>query len=418
MPSTPPSTGSRDERAGVLTAYALFILVGLGAGVSGVVLLAQLADYGVDRSTIGLTFFTASAGFVLAGASTGPLIHRYGSRTALLAGAGLFTAVGLYQGSRPPFAALVAVQLAAGYAGGLLESVPNAYLAALPRATSRLNRLHAFFGVGALVGPVAATWLLRHTGWPTVWLALAGIGALATAAVWFAYPDRAVDPLVAAPVEAAAGEPATDGAGLLATVLRQRPVLLGAGLLALYVGLEIGVGTWGVGYLVAARSASDLVAGYTLSGYWLGLTLGRFVLSPLATRLGLRTVGLMYACLLGVTAASTLVWAVPTTGLAPIGFALLGFFLGPVFPTTMAVVPRLTSARLAPTAIGVLNAGSVVGGSALPWLQGVVGQRVGVWTLLPLATVLAVLQVVVWWRTAARLGPEPVADLRLAAVKA
>ena len=83
--------------------------------------------------------------------------------------------------------------------------------------------------------------------------------------------------------------------------------------------------------------------------------------------------------------------------------ALLGFFLGPIFPTTMAVLPQLTSARLVPTAVGVVNAGSVVGGAALPWATGLVGEEVGAWTLLPIALVLGLLQLAVWWRTAAHV---------------
>jgi fucose permease len=97
-----------------------------------------------------------------------------------------------------------------------------------------------------------------------------------------------------------------------------------------------------------------------------------------------------------VLACATLVWLVP--GAAPVGIALglLGFCLGPIFPTTMALAPQMTSARLQSTAIGVMNAASTVGGSALPWLAGTIGQSAGVWTLLPYAMVLASLQFVVW----------------------
>src|SRR3954452_11195667 len=122
----------RYVHAPVLLAYATFALVGVGAGVGGVLLLAQIRDYGVDRATIGLTFFTGSAGFVLAGATAGPLIHRFGMRTALLLGAGGYVLVGLYTAPRPPFVAFVVLQLASGYATGMLESVLNAFLAALP----------------------------------------------------------------------------------------------------------------------------------------------------------------------------------------------------------------------------------------------------------------------------------------------
>jgi fucose permease len=402
---TEPVAGDRDPmRSSIVVSYAIFVLTGLTVGVNGVVLLAQMDDYGVDRATIGLTFFPFTAGFVLASASLGPLIHRFGSRAVQLTGGGFFLVSALYQATRPSFVALVAIQALLGYASGLQESVPNAYLAALPRAAARLNRLHAFFGVGALIGPVAATWTLRWTRWPTVWLGLFVVCAATMVAVWLTFPGRAGDPTVHQAGERSA-EPQEGGTGLLRTVLREPAVLLGAALLAVYVGLEVGAGTWGVGYLVDARSASHLVAGYALSGYWLGLTLGRFVLNGVTARLGLTTVGLIYTCMIGVLVVATLIWLVPVDAAVPAGFVLLGFFLGPIFPTSMAVLPELMPARLVPTAIGVLNAGSIVGGSALPWLEGAIGQRAGVWTLIPLVCLLGVAQLLVWWRLAARMRP-------------
>jgi len=86
---------------------------------------------------------------------------------------------------------------------------------------------------------------------------------------------------------------------------------------------------------------------------------------------------MMYSCLAGVTAATTLTWLSPNAAGASVALLLLGFFLGPIFPTTMAIAPRLARAGLAPTAIGVMNAASTVGGSALPWLAGVIAQNAG-----------------------------------------
>lgn len=400
---------SRASRWSVLVAYALFVLVGLGAGVSGVLLLAQIRDYGVDRATIGLTFFTGSAGFVLASIAAGPVIHRYGTRIALLGGGAVYVMAGLYTATRPPFVGLVLVQLCTGFGTGMLESVLNAYLAARPGATALLNRLHAFFGVGALLGPLLAAWMLTFTTWPLVSLVLVAVCVPLIAAVWITYPRRGADPLTAPDATEPAGETQTHATALLPAVLRQPAVLLGAGLLAVYVGLEIGVGNWAYSYLVEVRSSSELVAGYTVSGYWLGLTLGRFLISPIATRLRLTQIGLVYACLAGVTAAATLTWLVWLPGAASAGLVLLGFFLGPIFPTTMAVAPQLTVARLVPTAIGVMNAGSLVGGAALPWLAGAVAQGIGAWTLLPFAAALGLLQLIVWRQIAARIDV-PVAE--------
>lgn len=386
----------RHVRPPVLLSYAAFVLVGVSAGVNSVLLPAQMGDYGVDRATIGITFFTASAGYVLASLSTGALIHRFGVRIALALGGIGFMLAGLYLATRPPFAAFVLAQLVTGYGTGVLESALNVYLAALPGATTLLNRLHAFFGVGALLGPVLAAWITGFASWTVVWLVLAVACAPLVAGFLVAYPGR----------QPAAGSPATSApaaGSMLGAALRDRGVLLGAAMLAVYVGLELSVGNWGFSYLVQARALPASLAGYTVSGYWLGLTLGRFLISPIAARAGASTAGMMYACLAGVTAAATLAW-LPWAAVASVAMALLGFFLGPVFPTTMAIAPRLTQARLVPTAIGVMNAASVVGGAALPWLAGTITQDTGMWVLPPFTVALAALLFAVWRPIAGRLG--------------
>jgi fucose permease len=419
----------RYARPPVLLAYATFVLIGIAAGGNGVLLLAQMGSYNVDRATIGVIFFTGSVGFVLAGFHNGSLIHRFGVRVALTVGGGAYVLAGLYLASRPPFVAFVLVQVALGYASGVLESVLNTYLASLPDARALLNRLHAFFGVGALLGPVVASWIVGFASWTVVYLVLAAaylplvIGFLvsfprqqATEALAPLpgppppLPESAV-PLPDSPV--ALSEPPAapaespvpgKGGGLLAAALRDRGVLLGAAFLAVYVGLEIGMGNWGFSYLVEARGLSRSLAGYSVSGYWLGLTVGRFLISPVAARIGASTVAMMYACLIGVVVATTLAWLSPVAILASVALMLLGFFLGPIFPTTMAIVPQLTEERLAPAAIGVLNAGSTVGGSALPWLAGAVSQATGIWTLLPFTLALGALQFAGWRPLARRIS--------------
>jgi fucose permease len=383
-------------RAPFILAYATFVLIGIGSGASGVLLLAQMTGYGVDRATIGITFFATSAGYVLAALAAGGMLHRFGFRITLAAGgAGTFALAGFYLATRPPFAVFVFMQLVAGFGIGMLESPLNAYVAALPGATTRLNRLHAFFGVGALIGPVLAARIVAVSSWTVVWLVMALASVPLLVGFLVAYP---VQP---GPVAAAADSPPR---GMLRATLRERGVLLGAAMLAVYVGVEISVGNWGFSYLVQDRSLSGSLAGYAVSGYWLGLTLGRFLISPIATKKGVSTAGMMYGCLTGVTAAVALAWLSPTAAVTSVALLLLGFFLGPIFPTTMATAPRLAPARLVPTAIGVMNAASLVGGSALPWVAGTIAQGTGIWTLMPYTLALAAFQFVVWRPLASRIG--------------
>jgi hypothetical protein len=58
-----------------------------------------------DLPALGISFFTSSAGFVLAGMSAGALIGRLGTRIAFAAGGVAYALTGLYLASRPPFAA-------------------------------------------------------------------------------------------------------------------------------------------------------------------------------------------------------------------------------------------------------------------------------------------------------------------------
>ncbi len=398
-------------RPPVLVSYATFVLIGVSAGSGGVLLLAQMSGYGVDRAEIGTMFFTGTVGFVLAGLAAGALIQRFGVRTALAAGGGAFMLASLYMATRPPFAAFIIVQVLSGFGAGVLESALNAYLAALPSPTTLLNRLHAFFGVGALIGPVLAAWIVGFTSWTVVALIVAVACVPLIFGYLLAYPGKqpaeqvagtVSEPASGAAVPAAPAVPASGG-GLLGAALRDRGILLGAAMLAVYVGLEIGMGNWGYSYLVQGRALSASLAGYSVSGYWLGLTLGRFLISPFAARIGATPVTMMYACLAGVIAATTLAWLSPAAAGASAALMLLGFFLGPIFPTTMASAPQLAEGRLVPTAIGVMNAASAIGGSALPWLAGVIAQSAGITMLLPFTIALAVLQFAVWWPLSGRI---------------
>lgn len=395
-------------QAPLVLAYATFVFIGVSLGTGGVLLLAQMNDYGVDRPTIGITFFTGSAGFVLGSLSNGLLIRRLGVRLSLAVGGGAVVLASLCMAARPPFAAFVAVQLLSGYGTGILESALTAYLATLPNATTLLNRLHAFFGVGALIGPSFAAWMVGFAPWTVVMLVLAVAGVPLVAGFLVAYPRALRAEPAAKPVEhRTAGGDTPSSAGHLAAALRDPGVLCGAAMLLVYVGLEIGVGNWGFSYLVQARGLSRTLAGYSVSGFWLGLTAGRFLISPAANRAGLSTGGMMYACLAGITATAALGWLSPAAAVTSVALVALGFFLGPVFPTTMATAPRFTTPDLAPTAIGVMNAGSAIGGAGLPWVAGAIAQATGMWTLMPYTVALAVVQIAVWVPLAARISAAP-----------
>lgn len=384
----------RSERAQVAASYLGFVLAGVNLGVSGVLVHAQVVDYRITEAAYGAVFLTSSVGFLVAGLATGWLVARLGTRGSMALGGVLYVATALVTAMRPSFGGLVALQLVGGFGTGILESVLNSHLAALPRATVRLNRLHAFFGAGAFAGPILAERLVEAAAWPRVWLVIGLASVPVMAALVVILPGR---------------EPAAAAGGSVAppvsvwSVARERAVLLAAVFLIVYVSLELSVGSWGYTYLVEHTGQSARLASAGVSGFWLGLTAGRFVIGPLAERWRWSAAAMSTRCLLGVVGSAALVWVAPAGLVATVGLALLGFFLGPLFPTAMAIAPRLTAPERAAAAVGLMNGLSVIGGAGGPWLAGALVHGVGVGALLPYLLVLAGVQLLVWRAATARV---------------
>jgi fucose permease len=208
-----------------------------------------------------------------------------------------------------------------------------------------------------------------------------------------------------------AGSPAVTSAvrpeGMLQSTVRQPAVLLAAAMLVAYVGLEIGVGTWAYSALVIDRGLGGVLAGLLVSGYWLGLTLGRLLIEPFSRRAAWSLERTVTVCVVGVIVAFLAIWIIPTTFVAAAGLGVAGFFLGPIFPGIMVATPRITQAALVATAIGVLNGVSVLGGSVLPWLAGFLGEHIALWTLWPYAIGLGLVQLGLWRLLTPRMAENP-----------
>jgi fucose permease len=375
-------------------AFGIFGIIGMNLGGTGVLLPTQIEDYHIDKAVIGTVFFATSIGYFAAATGGGALLQRMGLRAYLLAGGALMFAATAAMALRPSFALYLALQLVSGLGNGALEAGLNAYLSTLDRATALLNSLHAFFGVGALIGPVVAARMLSWGyAWTAYFVVIAVLLAVCSAGLLL-YPPTAT--------HESADPGGTNGYG---AALRHPAVWLGGLFLAVYVGVEISLGNWSFTFLTEDRGHGVVLAGWAVSGYWMGFTAGRFVLSRLAERFGVSVVTLIAACVAGAIACALVVWLVPGTAVP--GLALLGFCLGPMYPTLIAVIPRLVPARLVATAIGLLVGVSVGGGALFPWLAGTIAQRFGAWSLFPFSVALSAVVALSWRLIATRMTPTP-----------
>ena len=372
------------------TAFFGFVLIGVASGAWGVLLPSLSAYYNVDKSVVGLLFFASAVGYFLSALSTGFLTAKLGQRWYLVTGTATFMLCCVLLALKPPFALVLFIRLFQGMATGILEAGLNLFVAALPNNTALLNYLHAFYGVGALVGPlIASTILALSWGWNTailIWTFLALpllIGLLAL----FRHQSSGA---------AHEGQTGEGENGLLAAL--KIPVVWFATLFLLfYVGVEVSLGSWGYTFLLENRHESDLLAGGIVSGYWLGLTLGRFILNNIAGRLRLGLSRLMYTCMGGIVLGILMIWLIPGVVASAVAFCLTGFSLGPIYPSTVALVPDIVPSRMVSSAIGFLVGLSILGVALFPWIAGTLAQYTGIWSLLPYSVGLTVIMLALWW---------------------
>lgn len=373
-------------------AFFGFVLIGVSGGGSGVLLPSLTSFYHVGDAVIGLLFLVSSLGYFLSALSSGLLTERLELRWLLALGTTILLPGLLGFGLKLPFVVLLFARLLAGLGVGIIETGFNIFITALPRHTTLLNYLHAFYGVGALVGPlIASTILALAWGWNSFYLLMLGMSLPLLLGLTTIFRSPATNSTPTGQEDKAAGKE-----NVLSATLRLPIVWFAAIFLLVYVGVEVSLGNWTYSFLLEARQQGTVAAGWIVSGFWLGLTLGRFILQALAERLGFGTKVLMYACLAGLGIGLVLVWLVPLGAIAAIGFCFIGFSLAPIYPLTVAIAPKLVPARLAASAIGLLVSVSIIGLALFPWIAGVLAQFIGIWTLLPYTLGLTVVMLALW----------------------
>jgi fucose permease len=365
------------------------MFIGTNDGAVGVLLPSLQDHYILDKRTVSFLFFAGTCGYLMAAFSSGLLVEWLGRRLFLtLGGAALF--IGMVTiASVPPWLVVLAALVGLGFGVAIVDAGLNAYIASLPNNTALLNYLHAFYGGGALAGPILASSILAAGwGWNWVYSVMATLAILLAIGLTWAFRRDGR----AAQIQAAAEQGAS---GNVMTAALSLPLVWVAALfLFLYVGVEVSVGSWMYSFLTEQRGTAELIAAWLVSGYWFGLMLGRLVLGSITERLGHFLV--IQLCLGGTAIGLLLLWLVPITPVAAFGLALAGFSLGPIFPTLIAVISQLVAKRLLASAIGFMTSLGAGGAAFFPWLAGNLANEFGIWTILPYAIGLTVGVLALW----------------------
>lgn len=333
--------------------FLSFFVFGFTDNLKGPTLPAMLAELNITYGTGGNIFFGEYLGFLIATLITGILADRFGLKSVILL-AGVFLGIGVGGYSFFQSAILLSGSLfVLGMGLGALELGPNAIIVSLhhERKGLYLNLMAVLHGLGSLIAPLFAGWLLSiNMSWRLIyrWDILL-IALFVLIFIFLHFPkaeEKAQLDFRHIPQIAFKG---------------QLPWFYAA--ITFYVAAEIGLASWLVTFLQETRNISVTASNQSLSLFFAMLMIGRLLGGFFVHRIGyLRSI-------LFMTIGGIVCIAAGLFGPHEISFllAMTGFFLSIIFPTITAAVSD-THTENANTVLGVLFTFAGLGGVIGPWL--------------------------------------------------
>jgi FHS family Na+ dependent glucose MFS transporter 1 len=348
--------------------YLSFIIFGLLIAVEGPS-LPVLAKHTASRlDQISLIFVFGSLGYMIGSLFGGRAYDRLPGHRFMACAMLVMSATAALVPVIPSLWMLLSVMFMLGLAKGVLDVGCNILLQWLhaQKAGPFLNGLHFFFGIGSFLAPLLLAQILSATNeihWTFWTIALLGLPV----AVWlWTLPDP--------PQHARAAE----RSGLSIPFL---PVLLVVMCLFLYVGAEVGFGSWIYTYAITLGLETTVSAAYLTSAFWGLFTVGRLLGVWVSTRLPSQTILSLdlAGCLVSLGLimlgrdSATMLWA---------GSIGLGLCMASIFPATLMLAGEKMAVN--GTITGWFLVGAGIGGMFLPWLIGQTFVSVGPSSMLTL----------------------------------
>lgn len=347
-------------------------------------------------------FLAPFVGYLLA-ALLNNLIHHHFGQLGVAVISPICRLVGyLPLAFHPPYPALPVLLLFPGFGNGLEDSGWNAWVGNMQRANELLGFLHGAYGLGATIGPLVATAMVAKGGlpWYSFYYLMVGMCGLESLLAVTAFRHATAEAYRRAHQSSySSSSSSSAGAGRTTTrhVLREPTAWLVALFLLGYVGAEVSLGGWIVTFMLKVRHAAPFAAGLTATFFWLGLTAGRVALGFVTGRVPGGERAAVAAYLACSVALQLLYWLVPARAASSAFVALLGFFLGPLFPAAIVAAAKLLPSGYHVSAIGFAAAMGGAGGALFPFAVGAVAERRGVGALQPIVLATLVFVSFVWW---------------------
>ncbi|MBK8784440.1 MAG: MFS transporter [Anaerolineales bacterium] len=332
--------------------FLSFFVFGFTDNLKGPTLPSMIRELNIDYGISGNIFFGEYFGFIITSLIAGILADRFGLKVILILAGGLLAAGVAGYSSFSNIFLLTASLFSIGLGLGAIELGANAAIVQIhtQKTGLYLNLMAVLHGLGSLVAPLFAGWLLAmNVTWRTIYRW--DIPLIALFVLLFLFLQ----------IPKSQGQSNSIDFRNIPNFAFKGNLPWFYAAIAFYVAAELGVGSWLVTFLQNTRGASVLGSNQSLSLFFALLMLGRLGGGFIVHRLGyLRSI-------LFASIGSLICITIGTFTNFSVFLPITGFFFSIIFPTFTASVSENVKENMN-TILGVLYTFAGIGGLLGPWV--------------------------------------------------
>lgn len=364
----------------ILLVFVAFISLGLPDAVLGVAWPSLRLDFGRSLGEISYILIPGAVGYFSSGAVGGLMMQKLGVGRLLGISTGLVTLGLMTYAVTPNLWVMIPAAFVIGIGSGAVDAGLNFY-AADKFSVRTMSWLHAFFGVGAMLGPVImSTTLGAGASWRWGYAIIASVTLILT--VTFFWNARKFDDDIHTEARTGQRAPLTASA-----VARMPLVWLQISIFFVMTAAEVIPSVWTTTVLIDRFDFAQENAGIWAGVYWGTQAVGRFTL-PVVTR-NIPTARIIQTAPFGILAGSVLMlmndsWAYR------IGIMVVAFSNAVMFPMLMSLTPGRLGRAASVHAIGWQVSAATIGGALVPSITGFVADATGAVSISIVMVILAI----------------------------